>query len=1108
VRNIVEGGSAWRDGTIKLSDICVAVDGVSMEDRSLQDLRNVVIGAEGTTVALTFHRIIDQSRTVFQVILRRGVGLVEENVRLTSKLSSALQIISSLEQDGHDAHAGDLQTQMLQQQLEAQVQELLYCRQKLISDEAHIARASQTIQSLEEKVLLSSTECRKLLEKHEALESRFERDIESVEKAAALQLERCSREADATILHLQAQLQDQRKQEEELRQEVAELKIQSEELSSKLVQMGRQDVEAQFLRQQLEAQVQELLSGKLGDEAHIARASQTVQSLEEKVLLSSTECRKLLEKHEALESRFERDIESVEKAAALQLERCSREADATILHLQAQLQDQRKQEEELRQEVAELKIQSEELSSKLVQMGRQDVEAQFLRQQLEAQVQELLSGKLGDEAHIARASQTVQSLEEKVLLSSTECRKLLEKHEALESRFELDIESVEKAAALQLERCSREADATILHLQTQLQDQRKQEEELRQEVAELKIQSEELSSKLVQMGRQDVEAQFLRQQLEAQVQELLSGKLGDEAHIARASQTVQSLEEKVLLSSTECRKLLEKHEALESRFELDIESVEKAAALQLERCSREADATILHLQTQLQDQRKQEEELRQEVAELKIQSEELSSKLVQMGRQDVEAQFLRQQLEAQVQELLSGKLGDEAHIARASQTIQSLEEKVLLSSTECRKLLEKHEALESRFELDIESVEKAAALQLERCSREADATILHLQTQLQDQRKQEEELRQEVAELKIQSEELSSKLVQMGRQDVEAQFLRQQLEAQVQELLSGKLGDEAHIARASQTVQSLEEKVLLSSTECRKLLEKHEALESRFELDIESVEKAAALQLERCSREADATILHLQTQLQDQRKQEEELRQEVAELKIQSEELSSKLVQMGRQVRQYEAQIARHSSEIESELQRSVQLLSHSHVLEKSLGEARASLGSLNMENARLESGLRLSNEAVEASHSRERELILRLETMYTNGVAETASRALVVSEQHRILQNQVEVLQKECSEVQGQLREARRSADATLAAEHDALSRLSNANVEIAQLRRHVADLTDAARETGDRMRAIQNEADSNKLQLYDLVRLCRQQERAHASLKEVLQVHSMQFI
>lgn len=44
VRNIVEGGSAWRDGTIKLSDICVAVDGTTMEDSRRQ------LSGEGATV--------------------------------------------------------------------------------------------------------------------------------------------------------------------------------------------------------------------------------------------------------------------------------------------------------------------------------------------------------------------------------------------------------------------------------------------------------------------------------------------------------------------------------------------------------------------------------------------------------------------------------------------------------------------------------------------------------------------------------------------------------------------------------------------------------------------------------------------------------------------------------------------------------------------------------------------------------------------------------------------------------------------------------------------------------------------------------------------------
>ena len=50
------------------------------------------------------------------------------------------------------------------------------------------------------------------------------------------------------------------------------------------------------------------------------------------------------------------------------------------------------------------------------------------------------------------------------------------------------------------------------------------------------------------------------------------------------------------------------------------------------------------------------------------------------------------------------------------------------------------------------------------------------------------------------------------------------------------------------------------------------------------------------------------------------------------------------------------------------------------------------------------------------------------------------------------------------------------------------------------------SSREAEDRMRAIQKEADSSRKQLLDLVRLCRQQECAHAALKESLQVRDFQ--
>jgi hypothetical protein len=41
--------------------------------------------------------------------------------------------------------------------------------------------------------------------------------------------------------------------------------------------------------------------------------------------------------------------------------------------------------------------------------------------------------------------------------------------------------------------------------------------------------------------------------------------------------------------------------------------------------------------------------------------------------------------------------------------------------------------------------------------------------------------------------------------------------------------------------------------------------------------------------------------------------------------------------------------------------------------------------------------------------------------------------------------------------------------------------------------------------LRASQKDAELSKQQLFDLVRLCKQQERAHAALEETLKVLSM---
>ena len=53
-----------------------------------------------------------------------------------------------------------------------------------------------------------------------------------------------------------------------------------------------------------------------------------------------------------------------------------------------------------------------------------------------------------------------------------------------------------------------------------------------------------------------------------------------------------------------------------------------------------------------------------------------------MGQQDTLVQTLRQQLEAQAQEMLASERSNDAQMVRVTQTIHSLEEKVQLMSAQ------------------------------------------------------------------------------------------------------------------------------------------------------------------------------------------------------------------------------------------------------------------------------------------------------------------------------------------------------------------------------------------------------------------------------------------
>ncbi len=70
----MKGGSADREGTIRIGDILRHIDGQPLTDRSLADLRSLVLGEIGTFITFGFERRdgIDGQLYTYDISLMRG----------------------------------------------------------------------------------------------------------------------------------------------------------------------------------------------------------------------------------------------------------------------------------------------------------------------------------------------------------------------------------------------------------------------------------------------------------------------------------------------------------------------------------------------------------------------------------------------------------------------------------------------------------------------------------------------------------------------------------------------------------------------------------------------------------------------------------------------------------------------------------------------------------------------------------------------------------------------------------------------------------------------------------------------------------------------------
>eukprot|EP00960_Hanusia_phi_P038704 753557-Hanusia_phi.AAC.5 len=97
VRTIVSGGSAERDGRVRVGDVMCGVDGRDVIGEPVSVLRSLLLGHEGSTVVLTFARAVEagmDSETSDMnsgntVIAKFDVELVRGSPEYFNKMDSA-----------------------------------------------------------------------------------------------------------------------------------------------------------------------------------------------------------------------------------------------------------------------------------------------------------------------------------------------------------------------------------------------------------------------------------------------------------------------------------------------------------------------------------------------------------------------------------------------------------------------------------------------------------------------------------------------------------------------------------------------------------------------------------------------------------------------------------------------------------------------------------------------------------------------------------------------------------------------------------------------------------------------------------------------------------
>jgi hypothetical protein len=189
VRNIVPGGSAAANGTIKPGDIIISVDGKSVEGQGIETLRDCIIGSIGTFVELSFLRpshVSTESPSIFSVILERKSQTKTINSSQGDTAASSAPVLLKSERSPASLSASSAdESSVMLQKLHRQVSNLTFEKadlQSLLDQKNLQAEARQkTIDMLETQLQSSIAENERLTR-----EAEFSKMRETEAHSAAL----------------------------------------------------------------------------------------------------------------------------------------------------------------------------------------------------------------------------------------------------------------------------------------------------------------------------------------------------------------------------------------------------------------------------------------------------------------------------------------------------------------------------------------------------------------------------------------------------------------------------------------------------------------------------------------------------------------------------------------------------------------------------------------------------------------------------------------------------------------------------------------------------------------------------------------------------------